>query len=55
MQNIRWKVITILVVLLVFSGVGVYPILASVKAGSWIRAWTAGTPDSSSVHIGPLE
>ena len=29
MQNIRWKVITILVVLVVFSGVGVYPILAS--------------------------
>jgi preprotein translocase subunit SecD len=29
MQNIRWKVITILIVLVVFAGVGVYPILAS--------------------------
>ena len=29
MQNIRWKVITILVVFVVFSGVGVYPILAA--------------------------
>src|SRR6267154_4344633 len=29
MQNTRWKVITILVVLVVFAGVGVYPILAS--------------------------
>src|SRR5215468_12550401 len=29
MQNIRWKVITILVVFVVFAGVGVYPILAS--------------------------
>src|SRR6266576_3106339 len=28
MQNIRWKVITIVVVLVVFAGVGVYPILA---------------------------
>jgi preprotein translocase subunit SecD len=29
MQNIRWKVITILVVFVVFAGVGVYPILAA--------------------------
>ena len=29
MQNIRWKVITIVVVLVVFAGVGVYPILAA--------------------------
>src|SRR3954468_4140055 len=29
MSNIRWKVVTILVVLVVFAGVGVYPILAS--------------------------
>jgi preprotein translocase subunit SecD len=29
MQNIRWKVITILAVLIIFVGVGVYPILAS--------------------------
>ncbi|HUK36904.1 MAG TPA: protein translocase subunit SecD [Vicinamibacterales bacterium] len=29
MQNIRWKVITIVVVFVVFAGVGIYPILAS--------------------------
>ena len=29
MQNIRWKVLTILVVFIVFAGVGVYPILAA--------------------------
>jgi preprotein translocase subunit SecD len=29
MQNIRWKVITIVVVLLMFAGVGVYPIVAA--------------------------
>src|SRR5215831_19629819 len=29
MQNIRWKVLTILVVFVVFAGVGVYPILAA--------------------------
>src|SRR5436853_6126425 len=29
MANIRWKVVTILVVLVVFAGVGVYPILAA--------------------------
>jgi preprotein translocase subunit SecD len=31
MANIRWKVITILVVFVVFAGVGVYPILAARK------------------------
>ena len=29
MANIRWKILTILVVLVVFAGVGVYPIVAS--------------------------
>src|SRR5205809_6045182 len=28
-KNIQWKVITILAVLVIFTGVGVYPILAS--------------------------
>ena len=28
MSNLRWKVITILIVFIVFFGVGVYPILA---------------------------
>src|SRR5919106_998845 len=31
MQNIRWKIITITVVLVVFTAVGVYPLLASWK------------------------
>jgi hypothetical protein len=33
---------------------GVYPVLASVGAGSWVRAWTAGSPDSSAIKVGPL-
>jgi preprotein translocase subunit SecD len=40
MQNIRWKIITIVVVLIVFAGVGVYPILASWKnlpAPGWLK------------------
>src|SRR5919197_4677466 len=40
MQNIRWKIITIVVVLVVFTMVGVYPILAAWKhlpAPSWLQ------------------
>jgi preprotein translocase subunit SecD len=40
MQNIRWKIITIVAVLIVFTGLGVYPILASWKhlpAPSWLK------------------
>jgi preprotein translocase subunit SecD len=40
MQNIRWKLITIVAVLIVFTGVGVYPILAAWKhipAPSWLK------------------
>ena len=29
MQNIRWKIITIVVVFVVFAAVGVYPIIAA--------------------------
>jgi preprotein translocase subunit SecD len=39
MQNLRWKVITILAVLVIFASVGVYPILASWKgihSPSWL-------------------
>src|SRR3954463_15762408 len=39
-KNIRWKVIAILAVLVVFAGVGVYPIVASyfgVPAPQWIK------------------
>jgi preprotein translocase subunit SecD len=40
MQNLRWKFITILIVFIVFFGVGVYPILASrygLPAPQWLR------------------
>src|SRR5688500_2874632 len=40
-KNIRWKIITILVVLLVFSATGVYPILASrynLPIPGWLKA-----------------
>jgi preprotein translocase subunit SecD len=39
MANIRWKLIAILVVLVVFAGVGVYPILAArrnIQSPSWL-------------------
>ncbi len=38
-KNIRWKVITILAVLVIFAAVGVYPIVASqygIKSPSWL-------------------
>ncbi len=40
MQNIRWKVITIVVVFVVFASVGVYPILASrfhLPSPTWLQ------------------
>jgi preprotein translocase subunit SecD len=39
MANIRWKLITIIVVFVVFAGVGVYPILAArkgIQSPSWL-------------------
>ena len=39
-KNIRWKVITIVAVLVIFAGVGVYPILASsyhLPSPSWLQ------------------
>src|ERR1700704_3987061 len=39
MSNLRWKVVTILVVFIVFFGLGVYPILAAryhVPAPGWL-------------------
>ncbi len=38
-KNIRWKLITIVAVLVIFAGVGVYPIVASqygIKSPSWL-------------------
>ncbi len=41
MANLRWKIVTVLVVFAVFTAVGVYPILAS--AYNWpIPTWLAG-------------
>ena len=40
-KNIRWKVLTILVVTIIFFGVGVYPILAGryhLPAPGWLMA-----------------
>ena len=40
MSNLRWKLITILVVFVVFFGIGVYPILAArynLPAPQWLR------------------
>ena len=48
-KNIRWKVITILAVLVIFAAVGVYPIIASqygITSPSWRMAssvWTRST------------
>ena len=39
MQNLRWKLITILVVLVVFGAVGVYPLIAArygIKSPAWL-------------------
>ena len=39
MNNVRWRVITILVVFVVFAGLGVYPIVASrygIKSPAWL-------------------
>ena len=41
MKNLRWKIITILVVLIVFLGLGVYPIVAAtyhLPAPGWLTA-----------------
>ncbi|MGE3179217.1 MAG: protein translocase subunit SecD, partial [Vicinamibacterales bacterium] len=40
MQNLRWKIITILVVLVVFATVGVYP-MAAVRWGLPLPGWLA--------------
>src|ERR687887_596468 len=39
MQNIRWKIITIIAVFVVFAAVGVYPIIAArygIHSPSWL-------------------
>jgi preprotein translocase subunit SecD len=35
MQNLRWKIITILVVFVVFAAVGIYPIVAAQYGITW--------------------
>src|SRR5476649_2815236 len=42
MQNLRWKILTILVVLVVFASFGVYPIVAAhygVKSPAWLMEY----------------
>ena len=56
MANLRWKVITILVVLVVFAGVGVYPILASryhLPSPGWLqeKALKLGLDLKGGVHL----
>src|ERR1051325_9254422 len=39
MENLRWKIITIVAVLVIFTGVGVYPIVAAhygVRSPGWL-------------------
>ncbi len=43
MANLRWKIVLILVVLIVFSAVGVYPILAN-RYGLPAPAWLTRGP-----------
>src|SRR5262245_58075407 len=56
MQNLRWKVITILVVLVVFTAVGVYPIVAGrygVRSPAWLmdRQLKLGLDLKGGVHL----
>ena len=40
MSNLRWKILTVIAVFVVFFGVGVYPILAvryNLPAPQWLR------------------
>ena len=34
--------------------VGTYPVLVSVRPGSWLRAWTTGDPNRSEIRVAPL-
>src|SRR5437764_6880265 len=56
MQNLRWKVITIISVFIVFSAVGVYPILAArkgINSPSWLmdRQLKLGLDLKGGVHL----
>jgi preprotein translocase subunit SecD len=56
MQNLRWKVITIVAVLVVFSAVGVYPLIAArygITAPRWLtdRALKLGLDLQGGVHL----
>ncbi len=56
MANLRWKIVLILVVLIVFSAVGVYPILAGrygLPAPAWLtsRALKLGLDLKGGVHL----
>jgi preprotein translocase subunit SecD len=56
MQNIRWKIITILTILVIFVAVGVYPIVAArygVKSPKWLidRQLKLGLDLKGGVHL----
>src|SRR5262245_61109518 len=56
MQNLRWKLITIIAVLVVFSAVGVYPLIAArygITAPRWLtdRALKLGLDLQGGVHL----
>src|SRR5205085_8737177 len=56
MANLRWKLITILAVLVIFSAVGVYPIIAArfgINSPSWLMSKTLklGLDLKGGVHL----
>ena len=34
--------------------VGTYPVVVSTQTGVWLRAWTTGQPNSSTIRVAPL-
>src|SRR5262249_12755527 len=56
MTNLRWKVVTILSVFIIFFGVGVYPLIAQrygIKEPSWLidKALKLGLDLKGGVHL----
>jgi preprotein translocase subunit SecD len=56
MQNLRWKIVTVLAVLVVFAGVGVYPLIAArfgITSPKWLtdKALKLGLDLKGGVHL----
>src|SRR5438105_6230748 len=56
MSNLRWKVVTILAVFIIFFGVGVYPLIAqryNIQQPSWLidKALKLGLDLKGGVHL----